>query len=1151
MTTETTARRGFRVDGLEISGFKTFPDRVVFPIRPGLTGIVGPNGCGKSNLIDALRAVMGESARQLRGGEMEDVVFHGTQRRPPARSAEISLLIDNSTRNAPAGMNDSDQLKITRRISRETGGAYFANGKPVLLKDLNLLYRDNSTGSSSAGFIKQGQVEAIIRSKPSERRYILEEAAGVSGLLLRKRDSELKLRSSEANLERADESRAASGARLSVLRRQARQAERHAEISKSLAAGRRALANDDVLRSTADEAVATAAFEANESQVMAAMLEEQAAERGRNEALAALEPLREHRSDVDGRLAQASAQLAGVEESLRLREHETNMVQGRLIETDVDVEELEKSRTASTGRLRSAEAERAQLSSEKTDEGAQIEAASDLIEDTSRDKIVSETELDAFTSDLAVRSGRHAEAGRKRLRLVEGITRLGNERQILARQTAEAQASLARIPDPEAVDTTIAEASAKIDTLKDTLEDTASSLAAAGENIVSTRNSLSILSTTLSSLKAEAAAIRASLKSASGASLVEVEPGYEKAVASAFGSGLSVGTDPSEGAWWGDPSLMEPVLDPSWIRLSDHCVFPDHMAVAFRSVVVLPAGGDFDALVEQLPPGASVVDAEGTFAAWNGWRTNGTDAALAAELERANRLRIIEPSIPASEAEEASMRTALSALVAEETRLRDLDRRVRHDMKMLEQETARLSAERIRAEAERSRIESRIAGSAEQEARLVASLEEMQSDLVACDEELAVNVVGEDEIARKQSLTAAAAAARFAEGQAVLTLERLVAAQRDRGVRLERAVLAISESSQALAAMDRRRDELDARKVELEARLRTIAALPDGKAEMEAARHAIVVLRQEAVLAEQQSRRAEAAREGADKSLLEASIRRAALVEGRERLREAIRHAREMLERARAVVDELPADAEGSPPSLTPMTDTEAAAVRERRAADERDLERLGGVNHQAAAELVEEEKRSEDIEKARQETVAAVRSLKDAIAEIEEQSKDLLLDTFSTIDANFQVLFRKVFDGGDAHLRLDGDDVLTAGLEVFAAPPGMLMQRLSLFSGGQQSMMGITLILAAFQSRPAPICILDEADAALDAINVSRLWELVRWMSKDDATRFIVISHRPLTMAQMDRLYGITMQEPGVTTLTHVDMEAVLEAMSEEGDGK
>ncbi|HRJ62648.1 MAG TPA: AAA family ATPase, partial [Azospirillaceae bacterium] len=310
---------------LRLSGFKSFVDATELAIEPGVTGIVGPNGCGKSNLVEALRWVMGEtSAKRMRGDDMDDVIFGGTSSRPARNLAEVSLALDNAERTAPAGLNEADDLEITRRIERGSGSDYRVNGKLVRARDVQLLFADNASGANSPALVSQGKVGQIINAKPQERRQLLEEAAGVTGLHSRRHEAELRLKAAETNLTRLDDIVGAMETQLAGLKKQAKQAARYRNLSDQIRRFEAILWRQRWLAAQAAENRARSDFMQAEQAVRGLMLAAQSAEKARGEAAAALAPLRKTQEEAAAKaqkLTLAREQLDA--EERRLRDEQT------------------------------------------------------------------------------------------------------------------------------------------------------------------------------------------------------------------------------------------------------------------------------------------------------------------------------------------------------------------------------------------------------------------------------------------------------------------------------------------------------------------------------------------------------------------------------------------------------------------------------------------------------------------------------------------------------------------------------------------------------------------------------------------------------------------------------------------------------------
>ncbi len=1145
-------RRSVKFGRLRLDGFKSFPDRTELPIEPGLTGVVGPNGCGKSNLLEAMRWAMGEtSARNMRGASMDDVIFGGSERRPPRNVAEVVIELDNAARAAPAQMNDVDVLEISRRIERGQGVRYRINGKQALQKEVHLLFQDNAAGARSPAIVSQGKVAALISQKPAERRLVLEEAAGVSGINVRRRETATKLRGIEENLARADEALLAANDILAGLRRQARQVQRRREIDALVRAAQSLVMHLRHREALEGEDRAAAAHEENEARIERALLDVAQASRAREESVAALGPVRDARLRAEGAMARAQARLEGAAAEVERVQKALVEARRRIVEGAADRQRCDQEIREAGAKLAAAHAERMEIVRQRAGDGEAIEAAADAAEDARAGLAGADAEMAAAASALAgAQAARqaaveaHAE-GRRRAesldrRLAESLARLDAARAAAA-PTEALEEALARGTEADERVAACGEAAALAEA------ELAEGLAAE-EAASATHDEMQGRLTRLSAEREGLRAVRVVTDAADPVSgRLRVEPGYEAAVAAALGEGALAGTDPGEAAWWHAPGPGALLWE--GMTLADVAGGVPEVAAFLASVAVASDEAGLDRMAGALQPGSSVVTPSGSFLRWDGYRSREGGGTARAAFERANRLRELDAGVEAASAALEGTRAARAAARGACERLRAGEAAARAAARAAFEEArqAREALARLQRAAEegarRLAVAEAEAGAAKAErGEAHARLGVLAEALGRLPDETSARRRSEEARARVDSL-------RKAESDARALVERITAEAAARRQRLDACL-------REEAAWTVRRDEASALREDLSYRVEAAeAALEEAEAAaertppdaVETAREAVAAAEADVNLARAAELEGEARRAGADDAVRNREAAASALREERARLQAGI----EMARRARLAVE---ADAESllacradallaasRHPEGTPLPDLQAAVARQNRLERERDA--LGMVNFLAEQELADQERQFGEMERRRAETREELAALARGLRQIEEEARAKLSEAYTLLDGHFGDLFSRLFDGGQAHLRLvDSEDILEAGLEIYASPPGKRMQILSLLSGGEQALTAMALVFAAFLANPAPICVCDEVDAALDDANTDRLVRLMETMAQGDETRFLCVTHSPLTMARMNRLYGVTMMERGVSTLTKVDLDRAIE---------
>ena len=1118
-----------QISRIRLAGFKSFVDPCELQILPGLTGVVGPNGCGKSNLLEAIRWVMGEaSPKSLRGSAMDDVIFAGTAVRPQRQFAEVSILAER----------DDDEVEVVRRIERGAGSAYRINGRDARARDAQLIFADAATGAHSPALVSQGRIGAIIAAKPAERRQMLEEAAGISGLHVRRREAEIRLRATEANLARVSELIAEQEARIGVLRRQARSAERYRKLSADIrSAEGRVIYSRWRDAAAAAEAARVEAKSADDA-VQAAARAQRDAATSSGEGTAALIAARTLAQDARDAAADARHRLATVEA-------ERTRVETRLAELGVQRSRLTADRTRESELLRDAEAALLRLNAEVGELKARVEAASaarptlaqavDAAAQDSRDAEVALAQAEAASArDAAERRIAQAALNAAELRL---------DRARAARD--QAGADLNRSGDIALLEAERDAAVVALLLAQDEVETALRAIASADLGRAAAAHARSAAEVgaasavaLLASLESEAKALRQNLHAATGAmSQVRAAPGYEIALAAALADDLyaEIGTGGAR-RWAGaamsasDPQLM------AGEALGAHVTAPEELARRLSQIAVVDSDDG-----ATLAVGQRLVTRDGKLRRWDGFESDGAGAAAAESLKRSNRLGAIEKElVVASDAAvvaQDACGVAVAALahageiLAEARRARDVADEVGRTA-LRAQDQAGLALERAIARAHVITERMALAG---------PELSAAEGEQAVAQKAVAgLRAIPDDNA--KQRLERAAHAARE-----IVTQLRADLIALDGGVTNDKARLAVVMSESAdwqmrsgraeerMAEIARRAELLDDESESLaDVPVRTAETVSEAKAE--SARLAEIA--HSAVEAERLAEAVLRDRDGASTAAGEAlstarEVRAGAQARTESQELRRVEMGRVAGERFECPAVLLPEKLSFAPDSVGVASDESA---RLERVTMER--ERLGPVNLVAESELAEIEAGRESNAADIAELTEAVHRLRGSIGSLNREGRVRLSAAFEAVDGHFRRLFATLFDGGEAHLALvDSDDPLDAGLEIMAQPPGKKLASLTLLSGGEQALTAVALIFALFLTNPAPLCVLDEVDAPLDDANVERFCNLLDTMARETATRYLIVTHNAVTMARMHRLYGVTMIEQGISRLVSVDL--------------
>jgi len=1118
---------------LRLLGFKSFVEPTDFLIEPGLTGVVGPNGCGKSNLVEALRWVMGESSyKSMRASSMDDVIFSGSNNRPARNNAEVAIAVDNSDRSAPAAFNDQDTIGIARRIERETGSTYRINGREVRARDVQILFADASTGARSPALVHQGRIGEIIQAKPEQRRRVLEEAAGVSGLHARRHEAELRLKSAETNLLRVEDVIGQLATQIDGLKKQARQAIRYRTVSAQVRKSEAMLYHLRWTVATSEASEAERAKDMCVREVATRVGAEAEASKRQALAQASLPELREAEARAGATLHRLNVALQDLDREEARAKDRIAELDLRLVQFAADGEREQKLVADAEAALARLIAEEEALRKEARESAGRRDGVDAKVAKADGELNSAETIFTDLTKQLADLTAQHNQFENAAREHGERITRITSE-------IAEIERELATLKSADNAPLAVAVEGAQAALTEAEAAAVAAEAAHANArlDLEAARTALSEAEKGVQRLETEAKTL-AKMLSLETRNLwppvidhVSVDKGYEKALGAALGDDLDAPVDASAPMHWSKVSADagDPALPQGAAPLSRFVKAPAQLARRLAQIGVVDRATGAK-LVGSLKSGQRLVSREGDLWRWDGFVVAAhAPTGAARRLAQRSRFAEIDTELVAAHAAVDNQRKALEAAQSafdaaghaeSETRARERDlNRQAARLSALAEARTRLSASRDEAstgKAEAERALEALIPAADLESKLAAIRDEITAKRGALAEVRAEQqaIAREAELADKRLAAIASDQADWngrrdgASNQIATLKRRIVEAKRDRA-ELENAPQVFSVKRHKLIE--------ETAKAEAERRACADRLQAAENALAEADRDARAAL-EAASAAREELARAEERHEGAKR-----------------RLTDVGREIHDMLEIEPVGVAELAGIKEGE--VLPELAEVEATLERLRR-----ERERLGAVNLRAEEELREIETQHTTLTTQRDDLVQAISKLRQGIQSLNREARERLLASFQQVNTHFQHLFTRLFGGGTAELQLiESDDPLEAGLEIMAKPPGKKPSTLSLLSGGEQALTALALIFAVFLTNPAPICVLDEVDAPLDDHNVERFCDLLDEMTKSTDTRFVIITHNPITMARMNRLYGVTMAERGVSQLVSVDLEAAV----------
>jgi chromosome segregation protein len=1136
---------------LRITGFKTFVEPSEFLIEPGLTGIVGPNGCGKSNLVEALRWVMGESSsKSMRASGMDDVIFSGGGERPARNMAEVTLFLDNRDRTAPAAFNDGEAIEVSRRIEREAGSTYRVNGREVRAREVQLLFADASTGARSPAMVQQGQIGEVIAAKPQDRRRILEEAAGISGLHSRRHEAELRLKAAEDNLSRLNDILQQIDTQAESLKRQARQAVRYRGLAGEIR-------RNEALLALINHTEAARALEASGSKLESDLLDvaektRAQAEAARLQALAAQEwPL------LRSAEAEANSDLQKLVLARETLDGEERRAKSRIAELEHRVAQTTSDIVRESALIEDASSVLARLA-EKAARLANMSAFEDEIEALRGELAQAEAALATSEKTLTESQDTKAALEARRVALEatikeesQRIARLLSEIEMVRKEHGTLISIATTETDMSALQMALDEAFATARAREEEVVSIERCHAEAREEEIKLRAPAREAESKAQKLETQAATLSKILNAGTGSfwppvtEEITVAKGYEAALGAALGDDLDASTNPASPAHWAaSDGLGDPALPHGVEPLSKLVSAPAPLARRLNQVgiVLRSEGASLRAL---LKPGQRLVSKEGDLWRWDGF-TQAAEAPTPAARRLAEKNRLGDLAIEAQaaragadalkrDAERAEAKLVAAANVENAARQAHKDA-----LRLIEAaREKKVSAERRNAE-----TAARLSALGEALLRLDAAREEACGKLKQSEALHGELDPATEEAARVDAARAEAAQDRAAVAEASAKLQT----QLREAETLARRLRGIEEERQSwFARSERAKSQVGALEERCAEAAQELQKLKEAPELFDSTRQ-ILMLRFEA--AEDARRRTADSRAESETRLANADRAARGALEAMSLAREEKARAEARVEAARercAEIAHMIATELGCSEAelfglanIAPGEELPAVeSVEKRLEGLKNDRERLGGVNLRAEEELNEILASKTNLATEHEDLTEAIKRLRHAIHNLNKEGRDRLLSAFETVQAHFKDLFTTLFGGGSAELQLiESEDPLEAGLEIVVRPPGKKPQIMTLLSGGEQALTAMALIFAIFLTNPAPVCVLDEVDASLDDANVERFCDLLDNMRGRTETRFITVTHNPITMARMNRLFGVTMAERGVSQLVGVDLE-------------
>ena len=1085
---------------LRISNFKSFVDPVEINIAKGLTGVVGPNGCGKSNLVEALRWAMGETSyKSMRTSAMDDVIFSGTENRPPRNFAEVSLVLDNKERNAPKDYNSEEVVEVTRRIERESGSAYRINGKDIRARDVQMLFADVSTGARSPSLVRQGQIDELISQKPEQRRRILEEAAGISGFHVRRHEAELRLNAAQTNLERLDDVLKELSSQMRSLKKQAREANRYKSLSKEIRKAQSVVlaVKYEVINKQLSESKNQFAEAVKDHQETIREVASLNSEEIKYQA--ELTPLRENAAKDSAKLQRLVIEMEGLDkEFLRQKERAS------------ELSEFIQSTKSQLVRENEILTDLKDLLSKQGDNEFNIQKKSDTeksIKEHTEDLIKNNILLEEFSSFYSKQENiKKIISSDNDLKesILSQIKRENNLLDDLGSTSEDSQIEAKTSNEKEQAIRT--EIEVKIKELKKS-EDFVS-------NMVATYSQ------------------KEALKRIIGESFdndetlidkLNVTPGYENALDALLGDELYYSTNEKNPIYWKllDEFEEDHELPNNCEPLSNYVKGSDALKRRLNQTGIINKE-DGMKLISRLKHGQRLVSKEGDLWRWDGLVVKSTSSSSASErLQNRNQLEDIIKSIDEFEKKYVgidNIKEKNTEIQNHITNLKiELDR-INNEIKNKDD----LDKKIFSTKQELSNLNLKLAEFNKNSLENLNQLESVNASIV----EFETNYKNISDLKQKSDEI------------------------RDSITKLKIDLDRINTEISSKDDLDKKIPQTENQILELNNRLKS---LEDEKSKnlnlpnkIEDKRNSLQTLIEESKILNSKSEdefiKLENTLNDIRNRVRSTSEKEAQDRELKGRLEILSQSNNERMSEVKSLINkELNINADElikltNFSDENPMPTETSAEDSYERFKNEREL--LGGVNLRADFELEEIQERFDETKSEREDLDKAITELKKGITGLNQESRERMRLAFDEVNSKFQEVFKKLFGGGNAQLNfVDSDDPLEAGLEMLAQPPGKKLKSMDSLSGGEKALTATSLIFAVFLTNPSPICVLDEVDAPLDDANVERFCDLIDEMSKSVNTRFLIITHHALTMSRMDRLFGVTMQEKGVSQLVSVDL--------------
>ncbi len=1157
-----------RLTKIKLAGFKSFVEPTTIEFPSNLVGVVGPNGCGKSNVIDAVRWVMGESsASRLRGDSITDVIFNGSSARKPVGTASIELLFDNSDSTVGGQYASYNEISIRRTVSRDAISTYYLNGTKCRRKDITQIFLGTGLGPRSYSIVEQGMISRLIEAKPEEMRVFIEEAAGISKYKERRRETENRIKHTRENLERLTDLLEEVEAQLRRLGRQAKAAERY----KSLKADeRRTQAELLALRLGELEAIAgeqERALAERENAVQAAIADQRKSEAAIAETRERLTETTEVFNDAQAAFYKVGGEIARLEQSIEHNRQTSDRRAADLEQAESGVSEILAHIEQDSSALQQLNLTLDQLAPDLESSKKQAEASAQSLQRAEAAMTEWQEGWDAFNGRASA-AERATQVEQARVEQYENqIERLNRRRDVVSEQK-EALPVAALRDEAVRLAGVARERQASAEQSDAALKSVEESVRKGASDIEALRKQLDEIRSTMSEQQGRAASLEALQQAALEyseqgvgewlsehaladaqrvAQRLRVKGGWERAVETVLGSWLqSVCVDDASklvseltqlnasltlvsstgvSASSGEGSLLAQV---------DQA--PPAVADVLSQVRCAQNAADALAMRARLSASESVITPDGLWLGPQWVRVSTADDPASGTLGREQELRDLRHTLSALQDEQSSLD---SRLVAAREQIGTLEQQgvaareaASEGAKAAAQAVAAAGTadERVKEAAQRlEKIDSELAEISGEVQRVEEAIGNSKQSLA--ENRALLEGVGEERAKLQSQRDQLRSDLEQARGRSAQDREAAQAL----ALRYESRRSSRESAEQSLQRMQTQLSQFQQRKEQLQQEIQSALAPLEGMEQ------SLSTLLEQRITAEQALGKSREHVENAESQLRnleqDRSDHEASVVAARDALSEMRVNQQEnkvRLEGINEQFNELQFSLEEIRAELDESANTESWS--EKLSTIGRKIDRLGPINLAAIDEQREQQERKEYLDAQLADLNSALTTLENAIRKIDRETRNRFKETYDRINSGFQRLFPQLFGGGQAYLELTGDDLLAAGVTVMARPPGKRNSTIHLLSGGEKALTAVALVFAIFELNPAPFCMLDEVDAPLDDANVGRFCQIVKAMS--ETVQFVFISHNKATMEMAQQLMGVTMNEPGVSRLVAVDLD-------------